>query len=349
MAGTKTFLINASTRHAIYVNRYSGSQLKEMLPYLKRVKKVTAGELASGDLTEFSRKRLKKTLKEIEDITQAVLDKMGGKLTSNMKKFATYEAKFSKTMLDKSAETEFSKPSITQIHAAVFSEPVGVLNDKGINISDILDEYSQKKSKQLVTAIQDGVILGKTNSEILKAMDYVIDTAMADGLQSMIRTITNHVSSVSRQQVYNDNEDIIDGYEWVSTLDGRTTETCMALDGQVFEVGKGPMPPAHWNCRSTTIPVVKKKYNIMGLVDTGRPAVGEDGPEQDVSAKTNYQNWLKTQPNAFQDEVLGAAKGALFRDGGLTLDKFVDHNYQPLTLDQLKKMEPKAFEKAGLK
>lgn len=348
MAGTKTFLINASTRHAIYVNRYSGSQLKEMLPYLQRVKKVTAGELATGDLTEFSKKRLKKTLREIEDITQAVLDKMNGKITSNMKKFATYEAKFSQTMLDKSAEAEFSKPSITQIHAAVFSEPILTLDDKGINVSDVLTEFSKKKSKQLVTAIQDGVILGKTNSEILKAMDYVIDTSMADGLQSMIRTITNHVSSVSRQEVYNDNEDIIDGYEWVSTLDGRTTETCMALDGQVFEVGKGPMPPAHWGCRSTTIPVVKKEFNIMGLVDTGRPAVGEDGPEQDVSAKTNYQNWLKTQPNAFQDEVLGQAKGALFRDGGLTLDKFVDHNYKPLTLDQLKKLEPKAFEKAGL-
>lgn len=348
MAGTKTFLINAATRHAIYVNRYSGSQLKELLPYLKRVKKVTAGELASGDLTEFSKKRLKKTLKEIEDITQAVLNKMNGKLTSNMKKFATYEGTFNKKMLDKSAKVEFSKPSITQIHAAVFSEPVSMLGDKEIVVQDVLDQFSQKKAKQLVTAIQDGVIVGKTNSQILDAMDYVIDTAMADGLQAMVRTITNHVSSVTRQEVYNNNEDVIEGYEWVSTLDGRTTETCMALDGQVFEIGKGPMPPAHWNCRSTTIPVVKKEYNIMGLVDNGRPAVGEDGPEQDVSAKTNYNDWLKTQPNAFQDDVLGQAKASLFRDGGLTLDKFVDHNYQPLTLDQLKKLEPKAFEKAGL-
>jgi hypothetical protein len=86
----------------------------------------------------------------------------------------------------------------------------------------------------------------------------------------------------------------------------------------------------------------------MGLIDNQRPAVGADGPEQDVSAKMDYQSWLKTQPNAFIDEVLGATKGALFRDGGLTLDKFVDHNYQPLTLEQLKKAEPKAFDKAGL-
>jgi SPP1 gp7 family putative phage head morphogenesis protein len=348
MAGTKTFLINASTRHAIYVNRYSGSQLKEMLPYLQRVKKATAAELALGDLTDFSRKRLKKTLAEIEDITQAVFDKMGGKLTSNMKKFATYEAGFTKKMLDQSAKVEFSKPSIAQIHAAVFSEPVLTLEDKGIVVQDVLDQFSQKKAKQLITTIQDGVILGKPNSDILKGMDYVIDTVMAEGLQSLIRTVTNHVSSVSRQEVYNNNEDIIDGYEWVSTLDGRTTETCMALDGQVFEVGKGPMPPAHWGCRSTTIPVVKKEYNVMGLIDNQRPAVGADGPEQDVSAKMDYQSWLKTQPNAFIDEVLGATKGAIFRDGGLTLDKFVDHNYQPLTLEQLKKAEPKAFDKAGL-
>ena len=28
------------------------------------------------------------------------------------------------------------------------------------------------------------------------------------------------------------------------------------LDGQIFDYNKGPTPPQHFNCRSTTVPVV---------------------------------------------------------------------------------------------
>lgn len=348
MAGTNTFLVNASTRHAIFVNRFSGSQLKQMLPYLQRVKKSTAAELSGGDLTEFSKKRLTKLYNEIESTIQAVLDKMSGKLKSNLAPFSAYEAQFSATMFKKATNVDFDIPSKNQIAAAVFAEPILTLEDKGLTIDDVLGQFNQKKAAQVVNTIQDGVIAGQANSEIINSMNKVVDIAMADGLRALVQTVTNHTSSVSRQQVYDENEDIIDGYQWVSTLDGRTTETCIALDGQIFDVGEGPMPPAHWNCRSTTIPVVKKKYSILGLANTQRPAVGNDGPEQDISAKTDYGTWLASQPASFQDEVLGKTKGELFRNGGLSVDKFVDHNYQPYTLDQLRQRESQAFEKAGL-
>lgn len=348
MANSRTFLINASTRHAIYINRYSGSQLKEMLPYLQRIKKRLAGELSQGDLTEFSRKRLQKTYNEIESMMLDIYTRMGKKLESNTKAFASYEAQFSKRMMEKATRVEWDIPAMNQVHAAVFSEPVVTLGVKGIDVGEVLDEFGKTKSKQLLTLIQDGVILGRSNPEIIKDFAAVIDSNVAKDLQAVVRTITSHASSVSRNEVLKANEDIVDRYQWVSTLDSRTTETCMALDGQIFYIGKGPMPPAHFNCRSTTIPIVKKEYNIQGLVDSERPAVGEDGPEQGVSATMNYGDWLKTQPNAFQDEVLGQTKAQLFRDGGLSLDRFVDANYKPLTLEQLRELEPSAFKKAGL-
>jgi SPP1 gp7 family putative phage head morphogenesis protein len=67
-----------------------------------------------------------------------------------------------------------------------------------------------------------------------------------------------------------------------------------------------------------------------------------------VPATVNYDEWLRRQPIAFQDNVLGKGKAELFRKGA-KLDTFVDRQGQELTLKQLKQrhsslvIEPKAL------
>ncbi len=46
--------------------------------------------------------------------------------------------------------------------------------------------------------------------------------------------------------------------------------------------------------------------------------------------------------------MLGEKKAELFREGGLTMDKFVNNRGQALTLDQLKAKYPKAWGDSGL-
>lgn len=101
------------------------------------------------------------------------------------------------------------------------------------------------------------------------------------------------------------------------------------------------------NCRTTQVPVLKDEYrrDIPGSV---RPAVGPDGAEQ-VSSNTTYGDWLARQPASFQKEVLGPTRYKLFSKGELTLDRFVDgETGRQYTLNQLKELEPHAFELAGL-
>ena len=124
MANTNAMLVDATTRHAIFVQRYSGSQLKQMLPYLNRVKKQTAAQLAVGDLTDFSRKRLERLYKEIDGITIQVLNAMGKKLSGNMKTFSSYEADFAARMMTNATKFEWDVPAKTQIHAAVFAATI---------------------------------------------------------------------------------------------------------------------------------------------------------------------------------------------------------------------------------
>tara|TARA_R110000803_G_scaffold19510_6_gene50993 strand:+ start:587 stop:937 length:351 start_codon:yes stop_codon:yes gene_type:complete len=100
------------------------------------------------------------------------------------------------------------------------------------------------------------------------------------------------------------------------------------------------------NCRSTTIPILNEKFSFLSK---GRTRSGEQGP---VSAKTDYYDWLKRQNKQAQLDVLGPARTKLFRDGGMTADRFrelqFDKNFAPLSLKGMRKLEPKAFEKAGL-
>lgn len=149
----------------------------------------------------------------------------------------------------------------------------------------------------------------------------------------------------------------------------------------------GARPPAHINCRSVMVPVLggeelvtdrafvtdtrtRRKQEIdfraeakekLGASKWSKLTPSERNREiskvrsawakaniGQVPSTTTYQQWLASQPAAFQDDVLGKTKGALFRRGGLTLDQYVDRAGNELTIAQLRERFPGAFDKAGL-
>jgi hypothetical protein len=179
-----------------------------------------------------------------------------------------------------------------------------------------------------------------------------------------------------------ENADLFTEEQFVATLDARTTPVCRANDGQRFPLGKGPRPPLHFGCRSLRVPVLdgellgqrpSKPVTERLLLREFAKERGIDAPSTrdglphgskgafddfsrrrvreltgTVPAKTTYQAWLKGQSTAFQDDVLGKTKARLFRDGGLTLDKFVNRAGDELTIRDLARRHKEAFKAAGL-
>lgn len=347
MATTRTFLQNASTRHAVFVQRFAGGQIKEVLPHLERIRKVTNSRLKQNTLTKLSKKRLEKLLADLDATMAVIYNKLAKELTGNMLDFATYEADFSARMFNKATvDVDFVVPSQTALQAAIFSQPL-LLADDSLSIESALRQLSKQKRKQIINTIKDGVIVGKTNADIIKDIEFVTKKVQRNHLSALTRTVTNFISTEARQATINANSDVTEGVEWVSTLDSSTTSTCQSLDGRKFPANSGPRPPIHWGCRSTVIPVVKKEFSIKNTLKSERPSVGASGAKP-VDGRTTYNSWLKKQPASFQDEVLGPTKGKLYREGGLNVRSFTDDNFQPLTLKQLKRKEPAAFERAGL-
>ena len=92
------------------------------------------------------------------------------------------------------------------------------------------------------------------------------------------------------------------------------------------------------NCRSIRIPVINTD---VAMSVSGGSRVEPDGTK--ISARATYGGWLKDQPKAVQDEVLGVKRAELFRSDKLSIGKFTDDTGKVYTLEQLKEREPLAF------
>ena len=158
-------------------------------------------------------------------------------------------------------------------------------------------------------------------------------------VRSTVRTAATHVSTHAREATYAANEDIIKGVQMVATLDSATTEICMNEDGKVYPPDSGPRPPFHWQCRTTTIPVLKS-WEELGLKDPGKlPKGTRASMNGQVPARQTYGKWLRKQKASVQDDILGKTKGALYRKHKLPVSAFVDDRRRVLNLAELRKAE----------
>ena len=246
--------------------------------------------------------------------------------------------------------------SLTAAKGALITLPNGEVVSKAFRgiATDQAELFSQ--------VIRTGLLSGETTKDIAKKLIGTltlqqrgsINQIAGRGGQStkaanhqiltLVRTSVNQVSNAASQQVYKANQDITPKYEYVATLDSRTTAICRALDGKVFEYGKGPLPPQHFNCRSTTIPVID--WEGLGLTPP-EEIIGEAKRQSQtgqVSANLKYGDWLAKQSAKVKADVLGKSKVGYFdlltkKYGAQdAISRFVREDGTELTLKQLEKL-----------
>lgn len=336
---TTQYIIDASTRHQVFLQRYAGGQSKEAFKTLDRLRKQINARL-SQEPTEFQAQRLSALLSDIEQIMRDGMPSMYRDVIMGANDLAGTEAGFSVRLYNKVAKVEFALPSDQMLISAVSAIPMAApTGAASITIDQALSQYGAKKSAEIARTISDGVALGDTTPQIASSVAELMGNLQKQQLDTLVRTITNHTASVARNEVYEANSAFLDGYRWISTLDGRTTFICASRDNNLYQVGLGPMPPAHWGCRSTTIPVVSDEFGIGAKVTGKRASVG--GP---VDSRITYGGWLKRQPKEFIDEALGVERSKMFRAGKLKIEQFVDPTGRVYTINELERMNPFAFQ-----
>ena len=332
------YLIDASTRHQIMLQRLSGGSFNKLKPLLEKLQKDIRARLTENP-TDFQMNRLTALMRDIQALFDAANSEVSKQLNLDLNEFIPYETDFQYRMLGNAVTTELTLPAIEQVVASVTTAKAELISGKVIKkltISGMVKTLGEKP-KTIENKIRAGIIEGKSVDQMVRDIMRIVDKAHKRDVRTVVRTAFNLAGSEARRAVTNQNIDVISGEKWVSTLDGRTSFVCQGLDGKTFAVGEGRYPPAHMNCRSLRIPLVDQRYAIPGIKGK-RSARDESGAVSQISSETTCNSWLKRQSASFQDEVLGEDRAKLFR-GGMNVDKFTDDNGRTLTLAELKSLD----------
>lgn len=303
-------------------------------------------------LNQLSIPEFEALVERVRDLIKSALAEYTQTLGVNLQELALNESEFTVQALLLAVEegTEVATPQPGDPWHNASTMPVQAV---GLLLVAYLEEWQAKEAAAFEGLIRNAFAQGWTVQQVISAIRGTRGRNYTDGMlaklqrdmMATVRTATQHVSNTSRFSVYRANAGILSGYRWVSVLDNRTTLLCQSLDGQVFEIGNGPLPPAHPQCRSTTMPEFAEDVRLRD--DLTRPSM--TGP---VPANITYFEWLRQQPVAFQDAVLGPTRGRLLRNGGLSAEEFARLNlgrtFRPITLEEMRRRWPQVFERAGL-
>jgi len=282
-----------------------------------------------------------------------------------------------------------SELTMSQIRSLVEDTPVGGNNLRRF-LDRVFNDYTQEdiRNEMLVGAMQ-GEGIPKLTSRIKDKyqwldqpqIDRIVNQAARRGLegsqldsfiakktervirQNAITTVRTHMQSAASNamdRVYSQNMDIINTFEWNSTMEpGYTTSgrgtcpRCAALDGEVYEsLEDMPEVPLHPNCRCVRLPVTKswrelglKREGVDEIINDYRPYAIRESDAQIVEGKgksigvggrrilgsvgrgpnRSYSEWFEDRNNFFKMNVVGPSRANwLAQDSRRTLNDLVD-------------------------
>ena len=321
-------------------------------------------------------KRMQALLDEVKLQNRDLRVALGKQLKGDLKDLADLEVDIASRRLTEAMGVDLNnlRPSPEVLRSL---SQMSTTRLRGRTLGQWFKKFETDRFTRVESAVRLGMVEGDTITQIARRIRQAGETSKITA-NALARTSVNHVANSAREAFYEANSDIISKVRWTATLDGRTSAICQARDGLTWPVDEPhPRPPAHPNCRSVLTPVTKsweeltggearldpKRMKGPGFEKAMRKDLAERGMTQGqiddfiaaqkrqltgkVARTDTYQEWLTDQPAGFQDSVLGPTRGKLFREGDLSLDKFVDmRSGKPFNLDQLKVMEEKAWTSA---
>lgn len=358
-------ILSAIAQHASYSYRLSSGEVNKLI------------SLFNGESNAMVSK-LRDLLDELSDAERVALS--GGQYTTPLLQeirgiFATWQSTLSTALPEAFAVSA----TALAVHEAAFAakiagESIRPNGEKlykaakkipvvgGALLDELFNKIKDDARLRVEYAIRQGITDGWTNQQIVqrikgkKALNYqdgILQQSRGD-IERVVRTSRSHVANTAYMDTYK-----AVGFthvKFVSTLDGRTSATCMHYSDRVYKIDEAhPRPPLHPNCRSVLVGV-----DADGKLPGKRPFVSDSRPVRDipkaeregkigqVSANTTFKEWFNRQDKEFQREWLGEKRFKLFTEGGYSLEKFTDPIGRKYTLNELRELDEKTFKNLGI-
>ena len=186
----------------------------------------------------------------------------------------------------------FTRPGKEQLEAAV--------KEKWLesNYSDRIWADKNRLVSQLNQIIPREFVRGRGPVAMGRELAQKMNTSYNNAVR-LARTEMNHISNKGTMEAYK-KSGVVSEYEYVATLDSRTSDICASMDGKIFKLSEAQsginMPPLHPHCRSTTIPHFPKDEISANIID--RIARDENDESYFVGEDVTYKEWTEKYASA---------------------------------------------------
>jgi hypothetical protein len=248
-------------RHAHLIERLKNAQVRKAIGELNvevfedllaqlshRLENITTRGFDKGVA---STERTQQMVRAYEMIIDEGYKKLGVGLADNLQDVSGVEAKWQASVISQASPIalDLALPSAAQLRAVVTSRPF-----QGALLKDWFKDLGNRTKARVTQQLNIGIAQGEPVDVMVRRLKGTRALGYTDGIlntsrneiEAVVRTATQHVQSHARSTVFEENSDIIKGEQWISTLDLSTCPACANLDGEVFELGKGPRPGLHW-------------------------------------------------------------------------------------------------------
>jgi len=160
----------------------------------------------------------------------------------------------------------------------------------GENFSERIWSNRDKLVRELQTKLYQSFIRGDSVQQTAKSLAERMQVSYSSA-ERIVRTESSFVTHQATWEGYKASG-VVEQYEFLATLDMRTSEICRDMDGKVFRLSEKQVginyPPLHPNCRSTVVPY------FDDADDPGeRIARDSDGGVYYVPGNMTYREWFK--------------------------------------------------------
>lgn len=122
------------------------------------------------------------------------------------------------------------------------------------DIYQYLGDYSYGIIKSTRVRIMNAIRDGLPIESVLTPEDKELMALSEVGLERYSRTKFTEVMNKARLEEF-EGSNVVAAYQYSAVMDDRTSDICAELHEKVFEKGTEVVPPLHFNCRSTLIPI----------------------------------------------------------------------------------------------
>lgn len=178
---------------------------------------------------------------------------------------------------------QFNNPNNNTVNKVIYS------NWSGDSFSSRLWKDKNKLIKLLSNTINNSLIKEFNINKISKTISKQLNVLISN-VNILVRTETNHV--LNKATLHGYSEQGLQQYEFLSTLDSRTSNICSKKDKKIYTIADAVvgvnLPPMHPNCRSTITPHIDiNNSNFTRFAKTN------SNLKTKINGNISYSRWLE--------------------------------------------------------